>query len=699
MKKIIIAFVFSLVYSISYAQTMQVTIQILSVYHYYGNDSPILRVSVDNRGYNFNGQNYGGFQTGGGITNVSNYAYGYDTYVITRSDFTAIRIEFHGWNDRCHNASSTYFDYNDDCKCPIGPFNSIIDCNDKNDHNRYYGYKDINFWEYPNDGASSPMVYTGNNRQGIIFRVSWTPLPPTNILTNLPSPEACGNSEVLLTATLPGWFTLPASVLPYFRYIWQIGVQSGSNFVYTTIATTTTNTFTYKTPSNAPANGSLIRQFRVYTVLNGVYSVVPTQLNNPINIFPPPPTGITSIINPNSCNGMLLPDGNVLITGVTGGAGVYLYSISDGIQTYNSSKTAFNINLPMDASNKPTNITGLKAGAYSVIVYNYYNGEARCSYTKQISITEPLPLTVATIQKSDYNSFNVSCNGSANGSVIVSGKGGNTPYTYVWDDEITFTNPLTNSNGSFNNLKARNYYIKITDSKNCPVNPVLTTLTEPAPLFSALQKTDVLCNGAANGQINMTANGGAGGYVYSVNNKPFVSAVPFTGLTPGNYEIITKDKNNCTVTSANTSIAEPTVLNLSVTDKKDILCYGASTGSVKLSGSGGVANYAYSYNGITFQTLGSFNSIPAGIYNLIVKDKNNCITSASTQFVQPDALQNIFDIQNVTCLGKEDGNVKANVIGGVKPYTYQWLGRTETADNIKNLYAGNFTLAVRDANN
>nr|MBK9650570.1 SprB repeat-containing protein [Bacteroidota bacterium] len=51
---------------------------------------------------------------------------------------------------------------------------------------------------------------------------------------------------------------------------------------------------------------------------------------------------------------------------------------------------------------------------------------------------------------------------------------------------------------------------------------------------------------------------------------------------------------------------------------------------------------------------------------------------------------------NITCFGKTDGSIIANVTGGMPPYTYEWTN-DQTTQNINNLAAGYYSVRVTDA--
>ncbi len=58
----------------------------------------------------------------------------------------------------------------------------------------------------------------------------------------------------------------------------------------------------------------------------------------------------------------------------------------------------------------------------------------------------------------------------------------------------------------------------------------------------------------------------------------------------------------------------------------NVLCNGASTGQIIVSGSGGTGPYQYSIHngGATYQPNNTFNNLPVGTYQIRVKDANGC---------------------------------------------------------------------------
>ena len=200
--------------------------------------------------------------------------------------------------------------------------------------------------------------------------------------------------------------------------------------------------------------------------------------------------------------------------------------------------------------------------------------------------------------------------------------------------------------------------------------------------------TNVSCNGLSNGAINITASGGitTGGTVTTTNGYQYswsgtgvaATAEDQTGLVAGTYTVTVTDDNGCT-TSATYVVTEPTVLSASAT-KVDVLCNGASTGSINLTATGGTLSggtvtttngYQYSWSGTgVAATAEDQTGLVAGTYTVTVTDDNGCTTSVSITIEQTltPVSASIVPTQ-ISCNGGT-GSLALTASGGVSPYTY-----------------------------
>lgn len=329
-------------------------------------------------------------------------------------------------------------------------------------------------------------------------------------------------------------------------------------------------------------------------------------------------------------------------------------------------------------------ISGLSTGSYSVIVTDA-NG---CADTLNFTVNEPALLTTALTSTSDFNGYNISCNGSSDGSIDVTVAGGTPGYTYAWSN--------SSSTEDISALPAGTYTLDVTDANGC-TSGITVTLTEPASLGLTSTQQDVLCNGFNTGSIDITMNGGVIPYNYSWSNSAVTEDI--SNLGAGSYSVTVTDLNGCIMTNSFTiSQLAPVLLSSTSTTP---LCFGDSNGSINLSVSGGNTPYSYSWsNGETTEDL---SSISSGTYTVTVVDANNCssvdtivvnsnplLLSSATSPLQTDGY-------NITYYGGNDGSIDLSVNGGVGPYTYAWSNGSSTED-LSSVTAGSYSVIITDAN-
>jgi gliding motility-associated-like protein len=353
---------------------------------------------------------------------------------------------------------------------------------------------------------------------------------------------------------------------------------------------------------------------------------------------------------------------------VTGGTAPYTYAWS-GPSSYTATTE---------------DLTGRSAGTYNVTITDGSN----CTTTATASITQPAVLAATNTVT------NVTCNGTSTGAVNLTVTGGVTPYTFAWTGPSSFT-------ATTEDLTARpagTYNVTVTDGNACTTTST-ATINQPTAITASATNTSVSCNAGSNGTITVTASGGTAPYTYSSNGTTFQASNSFTGLTAGTYTLTVKDANNCTqtttttITQPNALVATPTITN--------VLCNGASTGSVTLAVTGGTSPYTYSWTGTSFTaTTANISSRPAGTYNVTVTDANSCTTTATAVITQPTALTATATNTNVSCFGGSNGTITVTAAGGTAPYTYSSNGTTFQASNVfTGLAANTYTITVKDANN
>jgi hypothetical protein len=165
-------------------------------------------------------------------------------------------------------------------------------------------------------------------------------------------------------------------------------------------------------------------------------------------------------------------------------------------------------------------------------------------------------------------------------------------------------------------------------------------------------------------------------------------------LSAGTYTAFVTDGNGCT-DSVSVILTDPAAISIAES-LSDPRCFEGNTGSIDLTVSGGTPAYTYQWNTTPPQTGATANNLTAGTYSCTVTDNNGCTETYSGTLNEPPALLIELDSVDATA-GQMNGQAWVTASGGTPPYTYLW-STGATTDTIQNLFAGNYTLTVTDAN-
>ncbi len=344
-----------------------------------------------------------------------------------------------------------------------------------------------------------------------------------------------------------------------------------------------------------------------------------------------------------------------------------------------------------DGPSTDQNRTGL-LGSPAGITYTFTVTDANgCTFVDSQTIFSPTDISLV------FSKTDVSCNGGNDGSATVTKSGGIPGQTiFDWSD-INMTQTTDNTvpyESSLNGLSAGRYYVTVTNVVGCTKIDSID-IDEPTPLtitFDAL--TDPLCNGDANGTINVTVNGGTPTYTYGWNDGN--SNEDRTGLVAGTYTLTLTDANSCTVTF-DTTLVDPVTLSVSIDSLEDASCNGLSDGYARALGAGGTIPYTYAWQG------GPSNrenpNLAAGTYTVTVTDNNGCTVSTTATVGQPITLVANISSTDASCAGVNDGTATASGTGGTAPYTFLWNPPgSQTSAGITGLAGGTYTVTVTDNN-
>ena len=343
-------------------------------------------------------------------------------------------------------------------------------------------------------------------------------------------------------------------------------------------------------------------------------------------------------------------------------------------------------------------IANLAAGTYTLNV----NDASGCVVVPLIvTLTQP-DLLVSSVQSTK----NLSCNNSANGSIITSISGGTTPYTYAW----TGPNSFTASTKDIVNLAAGTYTLNLRDANTCPVTQLAVTLTQPAAIIVSSQSvTNISCKNLLNGSITMNnVTGGVAPYIYSWTgpNGFAASTKDIKNLAAGGYTLSVTDNTGCSPAPVVVNVVQPDSIAIGTPQVTNITCKNGGNGTVTEIVSGGTAPYVFSWTGPNGFTSAAQNiaGLSGGTYALNVTDLNKCSASTTATVNEPDSLRiTSVTVTDITCNGLANGGINIGVAGGVPAYSFAWTGTggyVYTQQNTgNNLQPGNYTVVITDKNN
>lgn len=363
-------------------------------------------------------------------------------------------------------------------------------------------------------------------------------------------------------------------------------------------------------------------------------------------------------------------NGSITIT-ASGGTAPLQYSIDNGV-TFQASNT----------------FTGLGAGSYDIVVED----ASGCQVTQTVALSNATGPSITNIATVD-----VLCNGDLTGEITITATGGTAPLQYSIDNGVTFQ-----AGNAFTGLAAGTYDVVLEDAAGCQATQQVT-INEPAALTVTITETLApTCDGSCDGEYTATVAGGTPPYTYVWFNG--VSTPSITGICDGaSLNVTITDANGCTATDAFTvTDILPVTYAAVITDEN---C-GAGDGTMTLTAAGGDGGpYTYSIdNGVTFQASGAFNSLPAGVFNIVIEDASGCQVTA-TETVSAIGGPNIDAvlITDPSCAGLCDGMAVVQVSGGTQPYTFQWFDGSGVAiagatnDTLTGICGGNYSVEVNDA--
>lgn len=362
-----------------------------------------------------------------------------------------------------------------------------------------------------------------------------------------------------------------------------------------------------------------------------------------------------------SCNG--LSNGYAEVTGING--------------TPRIAGSAYDYLWSIDSTT--SRITNLSAAWYTVTV----SDSTGCEVVDSIEITEPGELTV------DFGGDSVAtiCYSDVMDSLTVSVINGTAPYVFEWAD-----NESTDSIAY--NLPLGVQYITVTDMSGCGSITDSVVIYKEGDYFITFDTTFTACADSI-GSAQVVVTGGIAPFDFLWSNAETTDYID--SLWVDYYGITVTDIDGCQrIDTVKISDGSSIAYNTQVL--RHIKCEGMATGSAIVTDTtGGTSPYSILWqNGETTFTA---QTLSAGINSVKVFDQNGCV-GLNRVTIKEDSILNIenfFYTDDISCDGNSNGSAEANVIGGDRPYSFEW-STGETVSEINDLAPAVYTVTVSDIN-
>lgn len=302
-------------------------------------------------------------------------------------------------------------------------------------------------------------------------------------------------------------------------------------------------------------------------------------------------------------------------------------------------------------------------GTYSVAVVDG-NG---CGGSDDIDVTfnaNPSPTIVAT----------PAATGCVGDTITLDAGDGYAGYLWTPGGEITRTIEVT-AGGT--------YAVTVTDGNGCQgSDSIEVTLTSPSVSIVATPG-DTVCDGET---ITLDAGAGFASYLWSPGGETSRTIDVTTG---GTYSVVVTDGNGCEGGDSIDVIFNPAPTPEIIATPGDSVCQG---GTITLDAGAGYTSYLWSPGGETTQTI---DVTVGGTYGVTVTDGNGCEGSDEIIVtVHANPAVTIVATPGVSaCAGSA-----ITLDAGAGYASYLWSPGGETTQTIEVTSAGNYSVAVVDAN-
>lgn len=319
---------------------------------------------------------------------------------------------------------------------------------------------------------------------------------------------------------------------------------------------------------------------------------------------------------------------------------------------------------------------------YTYELSSIRGGQCRSQDTVQITVW-PQPVLSAAAS-SNYNGYDISCHGQADGGVLLDLQIGASPAVYTWAEQ-------SQGSPAFTGLSAGEHQFAVVDARGCEGETSLT-LSEPPPLALSVSASDASCFGGSDGQAAATATGGVQPYAYNWSAGEAQDSLTI-GLAAGSISLSLTDANGCGI-MATAIVRTPAPITYELNLDSTACAYSADGQAALESLQGGTPPYAIAWDGTSGAM--AISTLDTGWHVLALLDAQGC-ELADTFFIPGPAPIDLASAQqeNASCFGLADGRLSVVAQGGVGGYRYEWSNGA-SGPTAEGLMAGGYAVSVTD---
>ena len=348
------------------------------------------------------------------------------------------------------------------------------------------------------------------------------------------------------------------------------------------------------------------------------------------------------------------------------------------------------------ATSNSSSQNNLCAGEYVFL----FTSESGCQSTRNYTLREPDSLYIQGVASE------VVCNSGSSGSVEIDVTGGvgetinnangnvvdTLDYTFSWSS----TNAFISTDEDIFGLTSGDYTITVTDANGCTAQELFSVVDTVTPIsVSLISQDSVTCFGQNDGALEVSAFGGRGTLLYSIDNVAYQSNGLFEDLTAGPHDIYARDTNGCFGVETFVVLTYPEI-SFDVLTLDTIFCQD-SLANIHVQANGGNTPYQYIMN--TPQLTGLFEDLPAADYTIFAEDAYGCIRDTTLTVSEVPFLSVDVTSTDLSCFNSADGSIVVTPSNGTPVYDIT-IGTSDTVTNtsfeILDFVTGDYNVSVVD---